>query len=62
MQACNQHSFKINTADSAQPRNRSIVTRPFPCERAGSGHETSAQWIRLWVHTFCWYWFDFDQI
>jgi len=21
--------FKINTADSAQPRNRSIVTRPF---------------------------------
>jgi len=24
MQACNQHSFKINTDESAQPRNRSI--------------------------------------
>ena len=26
MQACNQCLFKNNTADSAQPRNRSIVT------------------------------------
>jgi len=29
MQACNQWLFKINTAESAQPRNCSIVTRPF---------------------------------
>jgi len=29
MQACKQRSFKINTAESAQPRNCSIVTRPF---------------------------------
>jgi len=29
MQACNQRSFKINTAESAQPRNHSIITRPF---------------------------------
>ena len=40
MQARNQHSFKIYTAELAQPRKRSIVTDPFPCERAGSGHET----------------------
>ena len=30
---------KIKTVDSARPRNRSIVTRPFfPCERVWSGH------------------------
>jgi len=29
LQACNQRSFKINTAESAQPINCSIVTRPF---------------------------------
>jgi len=29
MQACNQHSFKIDTAGSVQPKNCSIVTRPF---------------------------------
>jgi len=29
MQTCHQHSFKINTAESAQPRNRPTVTRPF---------------------------------
>jgi len=33
---------KIKTVDSAQPRNHSIVTRPFsPRERVGSGHENS---------------------
>ena len=30
--------FKISTADSAQPRNHSIVTR---CNRVGSGHKTT---------------------
>ena len=31
-------------ADSAQPRYRSIVTRPFSLlVRAGSGHETSSK-------------------
>ena len=40
IQACNQCSFKINTADSAQPRNHSIVTRPFSSCEVGSGHET----------------------
>jgi len=35
MQACNQRSFKINTAESAQPRNRSIVTRPFSSWEGG---------------------------
>ena len=28
------------TAESAQPRKRSNVTRPFPFPRAGSGYET----------------------
>ena len=28
---------KIKTIDSAQPRNCSIITRPFPCERLGLG-------------------------
>ena len=28
---------KIKTVDSAQPRNRSIVTDPFPCESCGLG-------------------------
>jgi len=37
MQACNQRSFKINTAESAQPRNRSIVTRPFSSWGRGLG-------------------------
>jgi len=35
MQTCNQHSFKINTAESAQPRNCSIVTRPFSLWQGG---------------------------
>ena len=30
------------TAESAQPRKRSNVTRPFPFRRAGSGYETNA--------------------
>ena len=35
---------KSKTADSAQPRYRSIVTRPFSLlVRAGSGHETRAE-------------------
>jgi len=38
MQACNQCWFKLNTADSAQPRNLSIITRPFSL---GSGYETN---------------------
>ena len=29
------------TADLAQPRKHSNVTRPSPCLRAGSGHKTS---------------------
>ena len=33
--------LEIKTADSAQPRKRSIVTRPFPLQRAGSGYETN---------------------
>ena len=33
--------FSIKTADSAQPRNRSMVTIPFPRERVGSGHENT---------------------
>jgi len=37
MQACNQCSFKINTADSAQPRNHSIVTCPFLVREWGLG-------------------------
>ena len=32
---------KNETADSAQPRNRSTVTDPFPLLRAGSGDETT---------------------
>ena len=44
IQACNQSWFKINTADSAQPRNHSIVTRSFPLWETGSGHKT-----RMWV-------------
>ena len=39
MQAYNQCLFKINTAESAQPRSHSIPDR-FPHERTGSGHET----------------------
>ena len=35
MQASNQRSFKINTAESAQPRNHSIVTRPFSSWEGG---------------------------
>ena len=30
----------LSNDDSAKPRNRSIVTRPFPSMRAGSGYET----------------------
>jgi len=47
MQACHQHSFKIITAESAQPRNCFIVTRPFSSWEgggglgAGSGYETA---------------------
>ena len=36
-----KHAININTSESAQPRNRSVVTRPFPCERVGAGHQTS---------------------
>ena len=39
-------------ADSAQPRYRSIVTRPFSLlviVRAGSGHETNISTSRQWV-------------
>ena len=32
---------EIKTAHSAQPRNRSNVTRPFPILWVGSGYETS---------------------
>jgi len=35
MQACNQRSFKINIAESAQPRNHSIVTRRFSSWEGG---------------------------
>ena len=35
VQAYNQRSFKINTAESAQPRNCSIVTRPFSSWEGG---------------------------
>jgi len=35
MQACNQHSFKIKDAESAQPRNHSIVTRPSSSREGG---------------------------
>ena len=31
---------KIKITDSAQPRKHSIVTRPFPRERVGSGDKT----------------------
>ena len=34
--------LESKTVESAQPRNRSIVTRPFPSMRAGSGYETTA--------------------
>ena len=33
------HPFKTKIAHLAQPRKCSIV--PFPCERVGSGHETT---------------------
>ena len=36
---------KSKTADSAQLRNRSTVTDPFPLLRAGSGDETSTRTI-----------------
>ena len=32
--------FRIETADSAQPRKGSMVTRCFPCNRVGSEHKT----------------------
>ena len=44
MQACNQCSFKVNASDSTQPRNQSIVTRPFSSWEVGSGYETSS-WV-----------------
>ena len=37
MQACDQCHV---TADTAQPRKQSNVSRPFPL-RVGSGHETN---------------------
>ena len=37
---------KNETADSAQPRNRSTVTDPFPLLRAGSGDETRPSPVR----------------
>ena len=37
---CNLIGWSHMTAESAQPRKRSNVTRPFPFPRAGSGYET----------------------
>ena len=45
MQACNQCSFITNTADLAQPRNRSIVTKPFFFMRGwGLGMRQACNW------------------
>ena len=51
---------KIKTVDSAQPRNCSIVTRPFSPhergrERVGSGHQTihTQEGIELWGLVQC---------
>ena len=35
------------TADTAQPRKRSNVTRPFPVLWVGSGNETSYIYVRM---------------
>jgi len=35
MQACNQLLFKVNITELAQPRNCSIVTRPFSLSEGG---------------------------
>ena len=41
MTCCSISLFRMETANSEQPRKRSMVTRPFPHERAGSGHKVS---------------------
>ena len=40
----------LDNDDSAKPRNCSIVTRPFPSLRAGSGYETSLTVVRAAHH------------
>jgi len=64
VKACIWCLFKIDTADSAQPRNCSIVIRPFsllmrgglgrrlPHERAGSGHETTSWEVGVWARDY----------
>ena len=46
----------LGNDDSAQPRNCSIVTRPFPSLRAGSGYET------IVFHTFRWPFFFIAKV
>jgi len=54
----NVRSKSINTADLAQPRNHSIVTRPFSSREAGSGRKTNlflTELFHKWKHTaVCW--------
>ena len=49
---CNTDQFVIlhqgfNTSTS--PRIQACDTRPFPCERVGSGHETTLQCLVAWT-------------
>ena len=40
------------TADSAQPRNHPIVTRPSPCRESGWGRGTILRSNRIWTVTW----------